>query len=257
MPKNYRLAQNDPLLDELMNTSVDSDLPPLPGESGEDMGLESDVRMKQQLPGTQSGPLTDEEIHKKLLAALLYASLNGVATVEETENDPGKLTIRFPEGEEWHITFDGDRAMLSGFDNIALEQFIGSMSEENDKYDLIRMAENATKLINESRESPEEAPPVSFKGQAEIGDEPDLELDSPELAPAPMVEDPMDMPLADPMNFDPMAEPLPPVDPMVPAPPMGAPAPAQPPLGTPPMGGPAPQPMAPAPAQPPMNPPMF
>jgi len=201
--------------------------------------------LKKPKPQSTSGPDTPVDNRIRFLSALIFANLGGTATIQQAGKN--EIAVATTDGPIFTLKFDKERVTLGGSPTSPnLDQFVGSIDEDDELASLNTIAENSVTLIQEAMDADAPSPPVFFKGLAEApapeAEDGDMGADTLQPAPGAAEEPPLDAP---PPDGGLPAE-TPPGGPQVP----GAPPPGGPPgMGAPPMGGP---PMG----QPGMPPPM-
>lgn len=158
-----------------------------------------------------STSLSKEQAQLRILAALIYSSLGGKATVQETE--PGLLSVSFPSGPVFTIHVKDGKAVLGGLPNAPnLHQYLGNVGEERE-VGLNDIAEQAQSMIEESLQEGAPPPSVYFQSSEAVpelgemdyqgyGGEEDL-VQEPQLQPAqqPQLPEEQMPPLGPPMGL--------------------------------------------------------
>lgn len=179
----------------------------------------------------------------EIIAALVYAKMRGAVSVREV--NPGEIEISNPAGN-WGVTLEENRVLLKGFPSTpGLRQHVGKLEEgRRTTSELIRIANNIHKLIENETKRNEKKPPVDFpstysdSGEEEVSMEPEM-MPAPGTQPETPLEDlpPLEPGMGPGMGGSPdmgMGQPMmgPPMDGGMGQPPMGQPSMGNPPPDT-------------------------
>lgn len=136
----------------------------------------------------ESGKETQDKATLRIMAALLYASLEGNASIQETAN--GELEITTIEGQVFTLKYLEDRVTLGGSEQAPnLDQFLGKI--EDPIKDVSEIVENAVELIQAQKPKEAPQPPIKFEGAAG-GLEQEQDPGQGQLIPAQTPETEMD-----------------------------------------------------------------